>query len=352
MSAFTHDIRDSRRVMAYTAAAMYGAAALDGAIEGFLPGHPAFAAGPVFVVFVVFGALLVGGPRLPRWALALLGPLGVALTSYALATTPGAGDGAVLYALPVVWTTFFFGRRGAIAILACVGVGHVIVLLSLPAASSYPGRWVDVMVAVTAISLVILALENRNQMLRERLAAEARTDALTGLLNRRGFDERAAIELGHLRRSGTPVALATFDLDYFKRVNDEWGHDIGDRVLAQVGRVLATASRDIDVAARLGGEEFAVLLPESDIAGVQRFTERVRAHLMDTDAGLPAVRVSAGIVATAVVTDIQTLLRNADSALYEAKRSGRDRTVTYASRAGGRSSPARGEGHSPRSGVL
>jgi diguanylate cyclase (GGDEF)-like protein len=223
---------------------------------------------------------------------------------------------------------------------------------AIPPASSYPGRWLDVMVAVTAISLVILALENRNQMLRERLAAEARTDALTGLLNRRGFDERAAIELGHLRRSGTPVALATFDLDYFKRINGEWGHDIRDQVLVHVGRVLATASRDIDVAARLGGEEFAVLLPESDIPGVRAFTERVRARLMDNDAGLPAVRLSAGIVATGLVTDIQTLLRNADTALNEAKRSGHDRTVTYAGRAGRRSSPAPGDGYPPRSAVL
>jgi diguanylate cyclase (GGDEF)-like protein len=353
MSAFMQDIHRNRRVMAYTAAAMYGAAALDGAIEGFIPGDPAFAVVPVIVVFVVFATLLVVGPRLPRWALAALGPLGVALTSYALATTPGAGDGAVLYALPVVWTTFFFGRRGAIAILGCVAVGHLIVLLCLPAASSYPGRWLDVMVAVTAISLVVLALESRNQMLLTRLAGEARTDALTGLLNRRGFDERAAIELGHLRRSGTPIALATFDLDYFKRINDEWGHDTGDQVLAHVGRVLASASRDIDVAARLGGEEFAVLLPESDVAGAQAFTERVRAALMDNRSGLPAVRVSAGIYATGLVTDIHTLLRNADTALYEAKRTGRDRTVIYASgvrRA--RPSPRRGGGGSPRSAVL
>jgi len=88
---------------------MYGAAALDGAVEAFLPGDPKFALLPVVVVLVPFFALLAVGPRLPRWALALLGPVGVALITYALATSPGPGDGAILYALPVLWTTIFFG---------------------------------------------------------------------------------------------------------------------------------------------------------------------------------------------------------------------------------------------------
>ena len=146
--------------MAYAAAAMYGAAGLDGLIEGFLPGDPAFAIAPVVVVVVMVMALLAVGPRVPRWGLALLGPLGVALIAYALATTPAGGDGAVLYALPVLWTTLFFGRTGAIAIIGCVAVGHAIALFSLPSAVVYPGRWVDVMVAVCAMAVVVLALES------------------------------------------------------------------------------------------------------------------------------------------------------------------------------------------------
>ncbi len=96
------DIRSNRKVMAFTASAMYGAAALDGSIEGFLPGDPKFAILPVIVVLVMFVALLAIGSRLPRWALGLLGPIGVALIAYALATSPGPGDGAVLYSLPVL----------------------------------------------------------------------------------------------------------------------------------------------------------------------------------------------------------------------------------------------------------
>jgi diguanylate cyclase (GGDEF)-like protein len=324
------DIRSNRRIMAYTAAAIYGIAGLDGAIEGLIPGDPPFSLLPVVVVCVLFAVLVAVGPRLPRRALALLGPLGVALIAYALVTTPGPGDAAVLYALPVFWTTFFFGRRGAASILGCVAVGHAIALVAMPASDAYPGRWLDVIVSASGVALVVLVLEHRNEMLLERLAEEARTDPLTGLLNRRGFDEHAARELAHVGRDGTSIALATFDIDHFKQVNDEFGHVVGDRVLVHLARVLAVQSRGLDVAARLGGEEFAVLMPGSDRAGAEAFTERVRAALATTGpGGLPQVRVSAGVIATSEAIDVQLMLEQVDRALYAAKRSGRDRTVVF-----------------------
>jgi diguanylate cyclase (GGDEF)-like protein len=324
-----HDTR-SKRLMAYTASAMYAGAALDGAIEGFLPGDPAFALLPVIVVAVIFVLLVAVGPRLPWICLAMLGPMGVALVAYALATTPGAGDGAVLYTMPVLWTTFFYGRRGAVAILGCVAIGHAVVLAILPAGSVYPGRWVDVMVAITATAVVVLALEGRNQALLGRLAAEARTDPLTGLLNRRGLGERAVVEIARSRRDGTMLALASFDLDYFKRINDEWGHEAGDRVLSWIGRLLTAESRDIDTVARVGGEEFVVLLPGTHLDGAHAFTERVRAGLDNHEIqDLPPVGVSAGIVSIRDPEDLATMLQRADSALYAAKRSGRDRTVSW-----------------------
>jgi diguanylate cyclase (GGDEF)-like protein len=335
------DLRPNRGVMAYTAAAMYGAAAADGLIEGLLPGTPKYSVLPVAVVIAVFVALAAVGPRLPRWGLFLLGPLGVALVSFALATTPGAGDGAVLYAMPVLWTTVFFGRRGAIAIVSCVGVGQLVALLSLPAASSYPGRWVDVMVSVCAIALVVLILARRNELLLTCVHREARTDLLTGLLNRRGFDERAAIELAHAKRERRSIAVATFDLDRFKHINDEWGHQTGDRVLARTGALLADKCRDVDVAARLGGEEFVVLLPGIDCAGAEAFTQRVRRELNAVAAsGLPTVGISAGVHAAVAPVDVQIMLQHADSALYEAKHAGRDRTVTFRTSDGHARTPA------------
>lgn len=329
MVSSLHDIRSNRRVMAYTAAAIYGIAGLDGVLEGFLPGDPPFSLLPVVVVLVLFFVLIAVGPQLPRWALALLGPLGVVLIAYALSTSPGPGDGAVLYALPVFWTTFFFGRRGAAVILVCVAVGHAITLLALPAADSYPGRWLDVMVSATGVALVVLVLERRNELLLARLADEARTDPLTGLLNRRGFDEHAARELAHAAREGRSIALATFDIDYFKTINDRWGHVVGDRVLVRMARVLEDEARRTDVAARLGGEEFAVLMPGSDAAGAEAFTERVRRALAAECPDLPVARVSAGITATVAPLDVQTMLERVDDALYAAKRGGRNRTVAY-----------------------
>ena len=316
--------------MAYTASAMAGAAALDGLIEGFLPGDPKFALVPVVFVLVLFAFLLAVGPRLSRRGLALVGPFGVALIAYALATSPGPGDGAILYALPVLWTTIFFGRRGAVAIVACVGVGEAIALLLLPAADAYPGRWVDVMVSTAAIAVVAHVLENRSQVLLERLRSEARTDPLTGLLNRRGFDEYATRELARAGRDGRPIALATFDIDHFKQINDEHGHVVGDRALVYIAHLLAVHSRAIDITARLGGEEFAVLMPGSDRAGAEAFAERVRHALAAHDClSLPDMRVSAGVTATAVPIEVEMMLERVDSALYAAKRGGRDRTVAF-----------------------
>ncbi len=331
MSPSLDKLRLNKRLTAYTAAAMYGGAAFDGSIEGFLPGDPSFAIAPVFAAMAIAVVLVLFGPRLPRWGLAPLGAIGVVLIAYALTATAGAGDGAVLYMWPVLWTTFFFGRRGAISIVACVGVAHAATLLLLPAASSYPGRWVDVMVSVSVVAVVVLTLVHHNDLLLTRLADEARTDALTGLLNRRGFEERASLEFARARREGCSMAVAVFDVDYFKRINDEWGHEIGDRVLARTGELMQAHTRDIDVLARFGGEEFVVLLPDCGSADAEVFTERVRGALAHGDStALPTVRVSAGITAAVAPTDIEMMLQEADSALYNAKRAGRDRTVIFA----------------------
>lgn len=327
MSAFD---RANPRFMAYTASAMWGAACVDGLLEGLLPHDPPFALIPVIAALVMFCLLVTVGPRLPRRCLAMLGPLGVATISYALSQAPGAGDGAVLYTMPVLWTTFFYGRKGAVGILGCVAVGHAATLMLLPASSVYPGRWLDAMVSVTASAIVVLALEGRNQALLGQLAAEARTDPLTGLVNRRGLEERAAVQIAHAHRANRPIALVSFDLDHFKRINDTWGHATGDRVLVQFAHLLLREARDIDAVARVGDEEFVVVLPGTDLAGAGAFTARIRAGLADhPSTALPTVRVSAGIVSMVSPDDLSTLLERADSALYAAKRAGRDRTLPW-----------------------
>jgi diguanylate cyclase (GGDEF)-like protein len=138
------------------------------------------------------------------------------------------------------------------------------------------------------------------------------------------------MEIARAHRDGTPLALASFDLDYFKRINDEWGHDTGDRVLTWLARLLTVEGRVIDTVARVGGEEFVVLLPETDADGARAFTERVRRALAFSHVDdLPEARVSAGTVAMRDPEDLPVLLQRADSALYAAKRAGRDRTMTW-----------------------
>jgi diguanylate cyclase (GGDEF)-like protein len=320
--------RSRGRLMIFSAATMYGAAALLNLVEGLIPGGPPLSPLPGLAALVLVSLVLTVGPRLPSWALAPLGPLGVGIIAVALADTPGPGDGAVLYVWPVLWTAFFFGRGGAIAIVACTGVAHAAVLLALPAGDGYGDRWVDVMVTVSVIAAVVHVLAQKNQELLATVMTEARTDKLTGTLNRRGFEEQSARSLAHARREGGSVAVVLVDIDLFKRVNDEWGHEVGDRVIAHLGSVLMEHCRESDVVARLGGEEFVVLLSPCDEASAVVYTQRVRRALADADSpGRPAVRISAGVAATTASPDVALLLQSADTALYEAKRTGRDKTV-------------------------
>jgi diguanylate cyclase (GGDEF)-like protein/PAS domain S-box-containing protein len=177
--------------------------------------------------------------------------------------------------------------------------------------------------------------ERALSILNERLAAMARTDALTGLVNRRGFDEALAAEIARVRRAGTSVGLLLVDVDRFKAYNDTYGHPAGDACLKAVADCLkATLRRPGDVAARYGGEEFAAILPETTAAGVLHIAETLReavaALAMEhkaTDEGL--VTVSAGVsTVTAEEAELDgaaLLIQRADRALYHAKAGGRNR---------------------------
>jgi len=326
----TESIASNNALMAYTAAAMYGGAALDEVITGSLPGDPPTDWVSVVLAVVLAGALARFGPRLPiRW-LAVVGPIGVVMIAQALISAPHTGDAAVLYVWPVVWSSFFLGRRGAIGIVATIAVAQAFVLLELPPGRGYPGRWFEVMIPVCIVALVIARLAESNNALLGRLRAEARVDSLTGLLNRRGFEERAALAFSMAAREGTPTALAMFDIDHFKQVNDDCGHDVGDRVLARTGRIIEREARETDVVARYGGEEFVVLLAGADLSAAHAFAERVRESLAAAQGtGMPVVKVSAGVDSGRAVEDLLELQRHADEALYRAKRAGRDRTITF-----------------------
>ena len=161
----------------------------------------------------------------------------------------------------------------------------------------------------------------------------ATRDALTGVLNRRAFDALLAGESDRARRLGRPLAMVVLDLDHFKKINDTHGHPAGDAVLATVARVLESEVRSIDKVARIGGEEFAVLLMEMDADGgfavAKRLVAAVRGRPVVVNGGSPlAVTISAGVAALPVHGGTDgAFLTAADKALYTAKHDGRDRAV-------------------------
>jgi diguanylate cyclase (GGDEF)-like protein/PAS domain S-box-containing protein len=157
---------------------------------------------------------------------------------------------------------------------------------------------------------------------RER---EALTDVLTGIPNRRAAEAELAKAIALSERSATPMCVALFDIDRFKRINDEHGHAAGDEVLKLVAEVLAGAKRLTDTVARWGGEEFVVILPVA-LEGALRFCERMRARVAELDAGRAGhVTISAGVAERSAHEHADTLLHRADVGLYEAKARGRNR---------------------------
>ncbi len=168
----------------------------------------------------------------------------------------------------------------------------------------------------------------------QELELLATQDAATGLFNRRYLMGTGQHELARMRRYGSPLALMMLDVDHFKRVNDTWGHPVGDKVLQGVAQVMKEMVRDQDTVGRLGGEEFAVVLPETDRAGALAIAERMRAAVegkplaMAGDGTLVRVTVSIGVTGVLTENDsFEEALMRADKALYQAKENGRNRVI-------------------------
>jgi diguanylate cyclase (GGDEF)-like protein len=164
----------------------------------------------------------------------------------------------------------------------------------------------------------------------EQLRDSANLDALTGLINRRGFDSAIDQLLRGRRERDAAFSMLMLDLDHFKDYNDDFGHQAGDDVLRQVGRLLRAALRPADLPARYGGEEFALLLPETDLEHAHGVAERVLADFRAAAWPLRPVTVSIGVAEAHRSDDARELIRRADEALYAAKHGGRDRVVVAA----------------------
>jgi diguanylate cyclase len=193
----------------------------------------------------------------------------------------------------------------------------------------------------TAMDQMIAAnaeLQQRLEQAEAQLAAqavelkthesEARTDSLTGLSNRRAFDDELKRRLGEWQRKGTPCTLVLMDIDFFKKFNDTHGHQVGDEVLRQFAKVLAKQSREMDLPCRYGGEEFAVILPDTDALNACNVAERIRAAIEESTTSCEGkklkVTCSLGLSHFLANDDVPRLIRRADDALYTSKKAGRN----------------------------
>ena len=227
------------------------------------------------------------------------------------------------------FSSFFFG--------ALMLLQAVVVLARGVSALVHGGASVNLMVAGTpagiylavanfmALLLTVGFMTVATRRLQQILERRSTHDPLTQVLNRRGFGDAYARETGNLRRRRLPLTLLSIDLDYFKLINDRYGHAVGDQVLAHVATVIKGALRESDCVARFGGEEFVVLMPDMPAHNALGVAERIRA-LLHEPSRLPPCTVSIGVACQAsVVEGLEQLLSRADAALYLAKERGRDR---------------------------
>lgn len=176
----------------------------------------------------------------------------------------------------------------------------------------------------------LMALAIANTEARARLAAQANTDSLTGLLNHRSFFQSLHAETERAHRHGRPLSLVVIDLDHFKAVNDQHGHQVGDLVLIEVARRLDALTRTADILARVGGEEFAWVLPDTDSSAAWAAAERARRTIAaEPISGAGKVTLSAGVAELRGGGTVNELFRAADAALYWAKTQGRDQCMPY-----------------------
>lgn len=191
------------------------------------------------------------------------------------------------------------------------------------------------LIARVSSGMRILKLEEQLTQAKKQMEVLAMHDGLTGVLNRRAIEEQAEAEFSIARRKERPLSIILLDIDHFKRVNDTHGHKMGDKVLQQVAGVLSESLRKYDRLGRWGGEEFLLILPDTDLQGAMIVAERLRIQTAETNIPLEnsepfSVQISLGIATTN--ENFQTLAKfidAADQALYKAKQSGRNRVCSF-----------------------
>ena len=218
-------------------------------------------------------------------------------------------------------------RWAAVVVLVCLSD----LVLTYAARHRYSLGWyAGRSLTLVSSGVVLFATVGALRRAKSQAQKDAMIDALTGLANRRSAHRDLQLLIDFSRRAGSPLSVISFDIDLFKQVNDLGGHEAGDEVLARMGKELPGWMRLADVVARVGGEEFLVLLPSTDLEGAHLAAEKIRqgVEAMVWDDVTTQITVSLGVAAVADANeDLSALLRRVDDALYTAKRLGRNRTV-------------------------
>ncbi|HEY5432653.1 MAG TPA: GGDEF domain-containing protein [Coriobacteriia bacterium] len=232
-----------------------------------------------------------------------------------------------LYLGPVAIIAWFFGRTQGRAWCLLVGAASALAELTMSGQSTAPTIIAWNTAAVMMLPLVVVEVLTRLHRSLEVERDLARTDTLTGVANTRSFKELAEAELERARRYGRTFTLASLDLDHFKNVNDTLGHAAGDRLIHDVGQAIRRRLRRVDIVARIGGDEFVVLLPETDAAAAAVALEHIRGALQSVADGYgPEVTASFGAVTfVSPPASVEQMLQLADVAMYQAKNASRDR---------------------------
>jgi diguanylate cyclase (GGDEF)-like protein len=269
--------------------------------------------------------------RLPHWFWGIVPYFGTMVVTGMNLVTEDASTGAQLFYLwPVLYSANFLSRR--VIYLTIVGVSASeasVVFPLLPYVGGAAEDWLSLTVAMTLTAVIVGTLRDRNERLRDVLETQALADALTGVANRRSFDAALTRSVTWSQHTGEPIALLTLDVDHFKKINDTWGHAVGDQALQLVAASLETVARgDGDIVARLGGDEFVVLL-RTDRMGARRAADEIREALGRVGSlpgGPPGLSIGVA-VRPDHAGSAEELVGASDAALYEAKTGGRGRTA-------------------------
>lgn len=310
------------RQMVRTAALLFGVASVVTFISVLAPHQPQVETGKL--AFVAAGAalvsavLLTAGQHFPAWTLHLIPAAGTVLVSFGLLYNGerhggSAGGDEMYYLWVTLFVAYYLGRAGTAVQVGLVAVAYTLTLIGIDPGPIGPSRWLTTIGLVVGAAVVVRLLAERIERLVAELRLAASTDPLTGLLNRRAFGERIGQELRRARRTGEAFATLLIDVDDFKEINDRGGHEAGDNALVELAAVLGRELREVDTAARIGGDEFAILVPATGTNGAHATAERLRSG--------STVPISVGVAVYGVDGHtLDELARNADAQLYAAKR--------------------------------